>query len=420
MRCKPVLFTILAAAGAVPGLAQDSSAGCQLGGFGTLGVAATTTNKVGYPRGTFQPSGATHRLDPETDSRLGLQLRLPLGESLFGTLQAVSQYQYDGTFKPAITWATLTWNPVSTFTVRAGRESFELYESGRNENVGYSYLWVRPPVVVFSQSILTAIDGLDLTQTLDLGSEATLSFKAWGGRSVGMTPLRTQSQPMDFSGGHDIGGHASLAIGPWRGRVEVWQVQIPHDFPPPTGSVAQVLDGYGVALKDPGLAPSGSLFPLQGCIGRGYSAGVVYEEGPVQAEALFTRTYFDKYLLTPNQSGLLSLGYRLGKVMPYGMFAKSRSAPQKLPYLGMLPNLSDPDSRKVVAGITELVNGLNVNQYTYSAGVRWDFSDHADFKLQVDRVWSQGPPLVINLQPGFNGHLTVVSAVVDFVFGGGR
>jgi len=86
----------------------------------------------------------------------------------------------------------------------------------------------------------------------------------------------------------------------------------------------------------------------------------------------------------------------------------------------MLPNLSDPDSRKVVAGITELVNGLNVNQYTYSAGVRWDFSDHADFKLQVDRVWSQGPPLVINLQPGFNGHLTVVSAVVDFVFGGGR
>ena len=89
MRCKPVLFTILAAAGAVPGLAQDSSAGCQLGGFGTLGVAATTTNKVGYPRGTFQPSGATHRLDPETDSRLGLQLRLPLGESLFGTLQAV-------------------------------------------------------------------------------------------------------------------------------------------------------------------------------------------------------------------------------------------------------------------------------------------------------------------------------------------
>jgi hypothetical protein len=420
MRCKPVLFALLSAAGAVAGLAQDSSAGWQLGAFGTLGVAATNTNTVGYPRNTFQPSGATHRLDPETDSRLGVQLRLPLGESLFATLQGVSQYPYDGTYRPAITWATLTWNPVSTFTVRAGRESFELLESGRNENVGYSYLWVRPPVEVFSQSVLTAIDGLDLTQTFDLGSEARLSLKAWAGRSVGMAPLRTQSQPMDFSGGHDIGGHASLAIGPWRGRIELWQTQVPHEIPPPTGSVAQVLDGYAAKLKDPGLARSGSLFPVQGAIGRGYSAGLVFEQGPVQAEALFTRGYFDRYLFNSNQSGYLSLGYRLGKVMPYGMFARSRSAPQKLPYLGVLPELTDPTTRKVVAGITELVNGLVANQYTYTAGVRWDFSDHADFKLQVDRVWSQGPPLVINLQPGFSGNLTVVSAVVDFVFGGGR
>jgi hypothetical protein len=420
MMCKPALFALLAAAGAVPGLCQDSSAGCQFGAFGTFGVAATNTNKVGYPRNGFQPSGATHRLDPETDSRLGVQLRLPLGESLFATLQAMSQYQYDGTYRPAITWATLTWNPVSTFTVRAGRESFELFESGRNENVGYTYLWVRPPVEVFSSSILSAIDGLDLTQSFNLGAEAMLSLKAWAGRSVGMAPLRTQSQPMNFSGGHDIGGHAGLTLGPWRGRVEMWQIQVPHDFPPPTGSVAQVLDGYSAALHDPGLARSGSLFPLQGAIGRGYSAGLVYEEGPVQAEALFIRSYFDRYLFNSNQSGFLSMGYRLGKVMPYGMFAKSRSAPLKLPYLGILPELTDPTSRKVVAGITELVNGVNINQYTYSGGLRWDFSDHADFKLQVDRVWSQGPPLVINLQPGFSGHLTVVSAVVDFVFGGGR
>jgi hypothetical protein len=61
-----------------------------------------------------------------------------------------------------------------------------------------------------------------------------------------------------------------------------------------------------------------------------------------------------------------------------------------------------------------------MDQYTWSTGLRWDFADHADLKLQVDRVHARRSPILYDVEPGYQGQFYVMSAVVDFVFGGGQ
>jgi len=218
-----------------------------------------------------------------------------------------------------------------------------------------------------------------------------VTVKAFGGQSVGKIPIWQAAGPMNFSGGHVFGTVVSFHRGPWRVRLTAVQLEIPNEFPAPVSLVPGGFDAYSALLSDPGLAHTGSLFRVKGAKERGFAGGVLYEKGPVQAEGFFLRDYADRFLLPATNSGYLSFGYRLGDVVPYVVYARAHSERQEVPYMGAIPMLPDPNSKLFNDGITASVQALNMDQYTWSAGLRWDFSDHAAFKLQVDRVHIPNP-----------------------------
>jgi hypothetical protein len=61
-------------------------------------------------------------------------------------VQAVSYYNHAGNYEPELTWAFISYAPVPDMKVRAGRLGWDVYMLSDSRNVGYSYLWVRPPV----------------------------------------------------------------------------------------------------------------------------------------------------------------------------------------------------------------------------------------------------------------------------------
>jgi hypothetical protein len=419
MGASPVLFAVAVLALAAPGRAQDPPSRFQVGAFGTLGVAGTDSHQAQYPRTVTQPTGAVDQPTLKEDTRFGLQLAYTFSDTLKATLQGVSQYRYDGTFRPDITWAALTWNPVSNLQVRAGRMTLEPFEGGVSANVGYTYLWVRPSVEVFSTQVVPVTDGIDLKQSFPLGSESLLSLEAWGGREVGKAPIWNVSQPMDFTGGRSMGMTVGLQHGPWKYRFSLFQAGIPREYPPPISEIGPILSYLAQAPYDPRLAQTAALFSVSGARERGYSTGVLYGDGPLRGEGFLVRSYSDRYLLPATRSGYLSLGCQVGKVTPYLMYARALSERRPLPYLGYIPQSTDPDLQSLTAALGLLTTVAD--QHTWSAGCRWDFAEHADLKLQVDLVHSPTAlPLMYNLTPAFDGHLAVMSVVLDFVFGGGR
>jgi hypothetical protein len=69
---------------------------------------------------------------------------------------------------------------------------------------------------------------------------------------------------------------------------------------------------------------------------------------------------------------------------------------------------------RLALGVDALIAGYD--QHSSSAGIRWDFHDSMDAKLQFDHISFQGPGSFANVQPGFHSPVNVVGLAVDFVF----
>ena len=395
---------------------QDPERGWKLSGFGTLGLAWNSTRQAEFLRDLSQPGGASRTPATKVDSRLGLQWETRGTGPFQGTLQAISKYRYDGTCKPDLSWAFLGWTPQPEVQVRAGRLGVELFLNSDSRDVGYSYLWVRPPVACFGLVPVTRVDGLDATGLFPVGSQATLRLKAYYGATSERLPL-AGSPPLDLAGDRIGGLISELQTGAWRGRLAYSRFQVYRDFPSLIGDLQAQLRMLS-ALPGGSLAvQTASAMGFAGSTIQWFSAGVSREEGPVQAQGMITHFRSNATVLPPSWAGLVSLGYRTGRVTPYGVWSRIASDRPKVPDLSGLVAIGGPQVAQLAGAAQGFLNANWNTQTTWSAGVRWDPWAKADLKLQVDRISSQLPDSFWDISdPAWNGRATVATVTLDFVF----
>lgn len=396
--------------------AQESATNVQFSAFGTLGFTGTDTHQVEFIRDASQPRGAIDYPCGSVDSRLGLQLSAKLSGTLLGTLQVVSKYRYDNTYSPDLQWASLTWNATSLLQVQAGRLGLEVLPNWDFANVGYTYLWVRPPAEVFGGSNFSHIDGAAVTQGVRLGGDTTLLLEGFAGTLCEKAPGGPNA-PLDLTGSRLLGLVLKLRSGGFRGRISYSDLRPRHEFGPPGSDGLAQLNRLGALLGDPrpGIVADG--FRIAGKHFRTFQVGGAWERGPVQIQAALADSTFHVALFPEQRSGFASFGYRLGDWVPYGVVARKVSRRAATPDLGRLPLL--PGSAPLVEAVDQAIHLDEYDQTTVSAGLRWDFNDQADLKFQLDRVQmhnATGNWLVD--QPGWNGKALVMSVTLDFIFGG--
>lgn len=185
------------------------------------------------------------------------------------------------------------------------------------------------------------------------------------------------------------------------------------DFSPPVSDLATDLASFG----DPQLDQAAAALRFPGGILQWYMAGLTWESGPYQAQAMLSHVSSDRIVMPSNWAGLVSLGYRVGQVVPYGLWSRVGSKEPQVPDLGDLYASGDPSAAALADMVTAMVLSVPSNQSTVAAGLRWDFRTSMDFKFQVDRIQSRNRnTLWDQIQPQWNGRATVLTAVVDFVF----
>jgi hypothetical protein len=416
MRFGAWLLTPLILALAWPASAEELEKKLKFSGFGTVGLVWNSTDQAGFVRDASQPEGATRTPDGRIDSRLGLQMDATLSSTLQGTLQVVSKYNYDGTFRPEFSWAFLGWTPVPEIQARAGRLGIEAFMNADSRDVGYSYLWVRPPVEVFGLIPITRMNGVDLTGTFSLGGQTTLRLKGFYGAIVSEQVPVSGYPNLDLSGDRVGGGIAEVQSGAWRGRMAYARFQFRKGFAPPVSELSTDLENLAALLGDPGLNQTATAVDPNGGVLQWYSAGLTYEEGPLQGQAMLNHLGSDRIFMPSSWTGFLSLGYRVGHATPYALWSRIDSRQQGLPYLGALPFLPNPLAAQVVADVALLTAVNEDTQSTAALGLRWDWRANVDCKFQVDRIRAQNGGMFNNSQPDWNGRATVVSATIDFVF----
>ena len=183
------------------------------------------------------------------------------------------------------------------------------------------------------------------------------------------------------------------------------------------GAAAATKEAFAAALGDPRLDQTAAEVDFNGGPLQWYSAGLTFEQGPFQAQAMLNHLGSDRVSIPASWAGFLSLGYRVGQVVPYGLWSRVVFRQQPLPYLGSLPFLPNPVAAQVVTNVGLLAAANANTQSTTAVGFRWDCRANVDVKFQLDRIQARAPgSLWDRPQPGWNGRATVLTAVVDFVF----
>lgn len=403
-RCSLLAVLCLASAAMMtPAQAEDSDGralgGLSLRGFGTLGVARSSSADAEYVRDLSQPGGLNRSWSAKIDTVAGVQANYQIRDNLEGVVQAVSRYRYDGSFRPELTWAFLKFEPNPQLTLRAGRVGTEFYMLADSRLVGYSYLPIRPPVDYFGSLPISYIDGADVAVAVPVGA-GLLRGKVYTGLTREQTPIGYELY--DLGGSLVKGAHVDYQQGAWLWRVGYAQLRFNGELPAPISSLRSGL----AASTDAQDRAAADALSVAGKLARYYSAGVSYDRGPLQMQLMASETRYDTSAYQDSRAAYLIAGYRLGDLTPYVGRSYTRSSAKPLSAGG---RQADVDS---------LSAGTGTDQFTNFIGARWDFRRDMALKAQIDFV--RGSPdsqyLVRWRQPGYDGRMNVFSLALDFIF----
>jgi hypothetical protein len=361
------------------GLPLTFAAGCALAdssvadmftysGFGTAGVLHTNTSEAEYVQ-SGQTAGGTDGLDYKTDSKLGLQATVTPAQWLSGTVQVLSEERFNDGLGPKFEWAFVKVKPLDGLSVRAGEMALPTFLVSDSRNVGYANTWLRAPDEVYGQATFDTYTGADISYQHAIGSYS-LTVDGLAGHTTAdfLIPAYGPNYAAIIHGHNLLGYSASLDAGAVTLRYSYVKANIGVN-----------IQGYLVAQ---------TVYTFS-------SIGATYERDNVVLQSEFIEKHTQLTAYDVNGWYVLG-GYRLGKWLPYAIYATAQEPPGPNPPTAALSGLS---------------------KHTDSVGVRADLIKSVDFKLQIDRETSypDGSPF-INVQPGFGDRAFIFSFAVDFVF----
>lgn len=397
LACSPGrLFLALGASAlisvATPVMADNDSA-FSLNGFGTFGLARTTTDNVEFVRDISQPLGITKDWSALIDSVLGLQAAWHISPQLEAVVQASSRYRYDKTFTPDISWGFIKYDPMPNLSLRAGRLGTEFFMMADSRWVGYSFLTVRPPGDYFWYLPFYSIHGADAAINLSLG-EGVLRVKTFYGHSNGNIPLADEQ--WDIAGSPMLGGYLEYQRGPWQVRASYANIKFKNDLP-----IAPVLEKVvGTTLS----AQDAAFLAAHDTRTHFYSLGLVFDRGPWQAQLMLNHIDQGTQALESSDGGYVLVGYRIGEVTPY---------------LGYSWVLSKSRGNAPSAVAAYVMQDSHADQQTIFAGMRWDVVRNVALKAQWDGIRGEASslyPYRRDNRARWDGHMDVFSLTLDFVF----
>ena len=344
----------------------------KFGGFGTLGVTHSSQNWGDYVLDSTIPEGAGRSHDWATgnDSRIGAQLTASFTPEISAVLQLISEYQADNTYRPIPEWVNIKYAATPNSHIRVGRIALPTFLNSNNRKVGYSYPWIHPPTDLYRQLAITNSDGIDAMYRFEIGRAAN-SIKAIYGSN-------TLERPTSISTSRGI-----------------WGIFDTLEYGPTTLHVGyQERESSSLNLSN---GVTGAWIP-----NSDLSIGASYDPGNwfVISEWIQRKSTYKINAM------YISTGCRVERFTPYLTYSQNSPA-------SFLPDFPAPTAPSITLA--------NRSQSTYSLGVRWDFQNNIDFKLQYDQVQlsNNSNGYLANLPAniilyGTNFHL--ISAVVDFIF----
>lgn len=408
---QTLILGLALAFAALPAFGIDWS----LKAFGTLAAIGSDTDKIAFRRDYSQDVGATSDWKMDVDSRLGLQLDADFNREFHAAVQWVARNHAGNFFEQNLEWAFLRWRPHDDVDVRLGRLGSDAFWLSDYRNVGYAYLWMRPPHEFYAPIFPYHFDGVDIAKKFTIG-EGYLAVKGYAGYNL--TDVKPINSDIFSVESILFGGSLVYESGNWRGRIGYAQLRpLTNILEHPTlRELRTALENPFINLGWPNARGLINDLSTQNKLLHYLSIGLAYDDGvwPIQAEA----SYIDSTVtqLPSMASAYLSVGRRFGSVTLYSLLGAAESMNQHIntPEL-LIPTPQLVDLRNVV---NSLLNDNLVGQRSVSLGMRWDVYNNIAIKSEWSHIWqsSKGTLFWLDTTSPVPEQVNIWSFGVDFVF----
>ena len=362
-------------------------------GFGTAAATYADTTHGEFVRDK-QPTGADKNFSFNVDSLAGVQSTAHFTQEISASVQLLLRRTTTEDFSLDVPVAFVKDQLTQDVAVRAGRLPLPLFMISDYREVGFANTFLRPPQEVYGAAPLYTLQGIDALYTHSFGGIDVNAQLFYG------TGDLTLPDDVSLTFKRALGGNLSLTYGPLTLRYGRFINRLTINSPADQVIDAVAAAGFTDLARELSAKDRATSF-------TGFGASLDWHNLLVQAET--TDAVANGFQgSTRGQYGLL--GYRIRKFTPYVMYSARKiltpTRDSTIPAAGALAPLA--------AGVNAIL--AKYDQHSLSAGIRWDFRDSMDVKLQVDHVSFQGPGMFANVQPGFSSPVNVAGLAVDFVF----
>jgi opacity protein-like surface antigen len=388
-------------------------------GFASASAGHVTEDKVFF--GDYENDWSFH-----SDTVLGLQLHSSLAERLSFTSQVIAKgHSYDdevSRYKPQLDWLFLSYEMSPNLRTRVGRMRTPFYMYSEMMEVGYTYVWVRPPIDVYTPllSPFRNFDGLDFTYSRDVqlfGVDTEFEGQLFGGVM--------QAKFLD----NDIEVQPALGFSL---RAEAQEMALRYSFIGLNTSVSNdvvepLIQGLRAASAiAPSLAETSTGFAADDQWYQYHGFGISYEPN---TWSLVAEHYYifgsGKELSNDARGYYVSLAKQFGDWTPYVVVGryKSRLDNDILRSLNNsyreVPEGLDPALDALRNQTRFVIESFNAREESYSVGLRWDVIPNVALKAEYQNSHfsddSSGQFLPFD-DTDKASHATLMTFVIDVVF----
>jgi opacity protein-like surface antigen len=405
----------------MPGLALAQQ-NWSLSGFASLAAGKLADEGLQYQDYTDD------QWDLEGDSVLGLQLNLNLAERLSLTAQMISRgYSWDDTdaFEPVLDWLFVGYQLNDAWRMRLGRMRTPLYLYSETLDVGYSYVWARPPIDVYAPITLpfSNFDGADLVYLTDWGDYSLDAQLLAGTTRRSRDTLEINVDPL-------LGGNLTLRMDQLTLRYGLLMLQTDITL----SDIGEIQALYQAAgqLLDPVFSDVNQQLSANDNWYRYQTLGLRWDLGKfsVTGEVFDIHNTEDGY--TNNAQGwYLSLQYRIDQVTPYLVAGRHKNEfnQDTLQTLGQTYEIW-PEGQTVLlfqeqvdqldqlrVDTRAFIESLNFEHHTWTVGVRYDIHPHVALKAEWQYFdFVSGISHFVVTTPNPPDHTSMTTFILDVVF----
>ncbi len=384
----------------------------EFSGFATLSMSYSDDSDIGFSSNYLNESETGFSFS--RDSILGGQANITINNNWDAVVQGIYQDRSAKYFNNFLELAFIRYRPQRNWIIRAGRMNSDLFLLSEYPYVGYAYLWARPPHAYYSfASTVGHYDGVDVEYNNQI-DDGFLRVKLALGTTTPKLTAGDEQLTITFDDLYILS--AVYIKDEWTFRAATSKSDVSNFESMPFNTLIDSLNT---------IAPS-NIWPQAAHFARGfehqhhsinYSAlGLAYDNANwlIQAEAGKTKS--DWMVVPSNNSGYVSVGYRVNEMTYFGglSIAKNkkntpeRVTPESLAYL---PEAVQYATTELIEVTEYAVKRTIVDQKNVNVGAKWYYSDKVVFKVQADHfiieptgggLWDIAPELGIDVEHNVN------------------